>query len=160
MVFGKASGFAASTDLESLDDSGGFRIEGIDKNDKADFSVSSAGDVNGDGNDDIIIGAPEAATKKGESYVIFGGDFTGDSTISSGSGEDIVRNTHSLSRSLSESRANPLTPGNPPVLSISENRDLCLGTRSLIIPSRGTATDLITGHTGSDSDTDDDKQAY
>ncbi|QQS36631.1 MAG: FG-GAP repeat protein [Ignavibacteriales bacterium] len=36
------------------------------------FSVSSAGDVNGDGYDDIIVGAPFAQTN-GRAYVFFGG---------------------------------------------------------------------------------------
>lgn len=38
-------------------------------------SVSSAGDINGDGYDDIVIGAPTASynrTNAGTTYVIFG----------------------------------------------------------------------------------------
>ena len=36
-------------------------------------SVSSAGDVNGDGFDDIIIGAPGYSTNTGRAYIYFGG---------------------------------------------------------------------------------------
>ena len=36
-------------------------------------SVSSAGDVNGDGYDDIIIGAPAYSTNTGRAYIYFGG---------------------------------------------------------------------------------------
>ncbi|MBC7987214.1 MAG: FG-GAP repeat protein [Sphingomonadaceae bacterium] len=76
VVFGKAGGFAASFELASLDGSNGFHIEGIDEEDLCGYSVSSAGDVNGDGFDDILIGAPGGdpvgAYRAGESYIVFG----------------------------------------------------------------------------------------
>ena len=76
VVFGKRSGFAASMDLSTLDGSNGFRLDGIDANDRSGTSVSGAGDVNGDGVDDIIIGAlfadPGGDALAGESYVVFG----------------------------------------------------------------------------------------
>jgi FG-GAP-like repeat len=61
VVFGQASGFAANIDLSSLDGSTGFRLSG------AGFSVNSAGDVNGDGFADVIVG-----NSGGTSYVVFG----------------------------------------------------------------------------------------
>jgi hypothetical protein len=41
-------------------------------NDRSGYSVSSAGDVNGDGLDDLIVGAWDSETWTGESYVVFG----------------------------------------------------------------------------------------
>ena len=72
VIFGNAAGFDASLDLSALDGSNGFVINGIDQVDHSGRSVSSAGDVNGDGIDDIIIGASGADSATGESYVIFG----------------------------------------------------------------------------------------
>ncbi|HEU0116014.1 MAG TPA: hypothetical protein VFQ80_15110, partial [Thermomicrobiales bacterium] len=79
VVFGKASGFAAETDLAAVAaGTGGFVIHGQDASDDSGKSVSSAGDINGDGFDDLVIGAFHAdgpgntRDYAGDSYVIFG----------------------------------------------------------------------------------------
>jgi len=75
VVFGTNSGFSANLDLSSLNGSNGFQINGIAADDQSGFFVNSAGDVNGDGVDDVIIGAPNAdpqESNSGQSYVVFG----------------------------------------------------------------------------------------
>ncbi|MEQ1815185.1 MAG: hypothetical protein ABL861_01700 [Nitrosomonas sp.] len=76
VVFGKASGFSATMDLSSLDGSNGFRLDGETADDRSGYSVSTAGDVNGDGFDDVIVGAyradPNGNSAAGSSYVVFG----------------------------------------------------------------------------------------
>ena len=66
---------ATIIDLSTLG-SAGFLIRGDAGDDYTGFSVSDAGDVNGDGFADIIIGAPYgdegAETNAGDAYVIFG----------------------------------------------------------------------------------------
>ena len=77
VVFGTDAGFDTSLDLSSLDGSNGFVLNGIDVGDFSGRSVSGAGDVNGDGFDDLIIGAEGADPNNhssGESYVVFGTD--------------------------------------------------------------------------------------
>src|SRR4029079_16265043 len=67
--------FPPNCDLSSLDGSNGFQISGEALGDQRGVSVSSAGDVNGDGFDDVIVGAPNANThvdSSGASYVVFG----------------------------------------------------------------------------------------
>ena len=70
VVFGKSSGFSAGLDLSTLTGSNGFVLNGIDSDDDSGFSVSGAGDVNGDGFDDLIIGAYRASPN-GNGSVIY-----------------------------------------------------------------------------------------
>jgi hypothetical protein len=76
LVFGKATGFSASIDVSALNGVNGFSLEGIASADMAGFSVASAGDFNGDGFDDILVGAkfadPDNEINTGESYIVFG----------------------------------------------------------------------------------------
>ncbi len=60
VVFGGQDFSGGTFDLAALDGRNGFVINGINADDGSGSSVSSAGDVNGDGIDDIIIGAPGA----------------------------------------------------------------------------------------------------
>lgn len=61
VVFGSTNP-SSSVELSSLDSSNGFSLNGIDSQDFSGSSLSGAGDVNGDGIDDLIIGAKRAAT--------------------------------------------------------------------------------------------------
>ena len=56
-MFGKAAGFAPSSISRALDGTNGFRLDGDRCGRLERLSVASAGDVNGDGFDDLIIGA-------------------------------------------------------------------------------------------------------
>jgi len=81
VVFGNNSGVPASLELSTLNGDNGFVFNGIGPNDDGSgHSVSSAGDINGDGIDDIIIGAyfaePNGNAVAGESYVVFGKEST------------------------------------------------------------------------------------
>ncbi len=75
VVFGKANGTAVELSTVASG-TGGFVIHGIATEDYSGRSVASAGDVNGDGLDDVIIGAykadPGGVDQAGESYVVFG----------------------------------------------------------------------------------------
>ncbi|VVH60837.1 RTX toxins and related Ca2+-binding proteins, partial [uncultured Gammaproteobacteria bacterium] len=71
VVFGKKDNTAINLS-NIVSGIGGFVIKGESKGDYSGWSVSSAGDVNGDGLDDLIVGAYKAKSSAGKSYVIFG----------------------------------------------------------------------------------------
>ena len=74
--------FPAVFELSSIDGANGFVLSGTDIFDNSGNSVSSAGDVNGDGIDDLVISANYAdanGADSGQSYVVFGGAGVGSS---------------------------------------------------------------------------------
>ncbi len=73
VIFGQADDFAGNIDLAdtALDGTDGFAITGLPE--FADnLIVSSAGDINGDGIDDIAIGTADAGGTVGATYIVFG----------------------------------------------------------------------------------------
>jgi hypothetical protein len=82
VVFGGPSlGGTGAVDLSTLDGSNGFVLIGTEVDDFSGVAVSGAGDVNGDGYDDLLIGAPDADPnhrhRAGQAYVVFGGPGVG-----------------------------------------------------------------------------------
>ena len=75
VVFGSDQGWGATFDLAALNGTNGFRIDGDESGDTLGKSVSAAGDINGDGIDDLVVGATLAGTTgaySGAAYVVFG----------------------------------------------------------------------------------------
>ncbi|MEH2433433.1 MAG: hypothetical protein V7K25_04130, partial [Nostoc sp.] len=74
---GKNIGSSGSLNLSDLNGTNGLLINGIGSGNSTSTSVSNAGDINADGIDDVIIGAPFASRNDisgaGQSDVIFGG---------------------------------------------------------------------------------------
>ncbi|MBS0351420.1 MAG: FG-GAP repeat protein, partial [Proteobacteria bacterium] len=73
-----ASGLVA---LSGLNGSNGFKLDGETENDRSGYSVSTVGDINGDGVSDLLIGAYGHASGTGRSYVVFGGSGVGSSSL-------------------------------------------------------------------------------
>lgn len=78
LIYGSNSRVDANLDLDALDGSNGFVINGIDASDMAGISVSIPGDFNDDGFDDLLISAggadPNGNSNAGEVYLVYGSD--------------------------------------------------------------------------------------
>ena len=79
ILFGKSTGWTDGLgatipiDLTTLNGTDGFMLNnGSAFADRFGSSVSSAGDINGDGRDDLVISAPDADSLNGRTYVVFG----------------------------------------------------------------------------------------
>jgi len=80
VIYGGMSSKMSNIDLATtmLDPmSTGFWIKGNSAGDYFGFSVGKAGDVNKDGYDDVIIGAPVKDSNQGTAYVVYGADKSG-----------------------------------------------------------------------------------
>ena len=75
VIFGKDTGlngaFAGNIDVATLDGTNGFKMPAINAYDYAGSSVTNAGDINGDGIDDIAIGAMGADPNGSNSGAIY-----------------------------------------------------------------------------------------
>lgn len=83
VIYGR-TGTRGTLDLTGLATSDGFIIIGDDPNEQAGRAVSSAGDINGDGIGDILVGAPinsDPGAQGGVAYVIYGRSGTSRASI-------------------------------------------------------------------------------
>jgi glycosylphosphatidylinositol phospholipase D len=75
VVFGTTDGFPAVLSVADLDGTNGLVLNGVAAGDFAGISVASAGDLNADGVDDLVVGAYAAdpnGASSGQTYVVFG----------------------------------------------------------------------------------------
>lgn len=78
LIFGAANGFAADIDLRTLDGEDGLRLFSSNSTERLEMVIGGSGDFNGDGFDDIVLGAgtgkAAGTAELGQVSVIFGTD--------------------------------------------------------------------------------------
>ena len=76
VIFGQKGGFSGSVNVPELNGTTGFVIAGLNAEERSGIALTATGDINGDGNKDIVIGAPAATVgdqiNAGKTYVILG----------------------------------------------------------------------------------------
>jgi hypothetical protein len=116
------------------------RLGGETANDTAGWSVANAGDVNGDGVDDLIVGAPRANTtgpNAGAAYIVYGPAEPGNVSLSDadltlrGEKRNDLAGYSAASRDATESGVVVGAPGTPVT---TATRLIRLPTRLLIRP--------------------------
>ena len=98
VVYGGAGGFGALLDLSAPDTDHVLRIDGEGTETHTGSTVDSAGDINGDGLADILIGVNPLFIGYAQSlggYVIYGDTRSQDSTVRGDSGDNILTGTSS-----------------------------------------------------------------
>ena len=150
VVFGKATGFGAAVDLVNIAaGTGGFVIFGQDDGDQSGRSVASAGDLNGDGFDDLIVGARygaaanNAKSNAGDSYVIFGRDFSGTVTHQGSASADTLNGSASADAMIGGLGDDTLTGGG--------GADVIRGGAGEDFLTGGSGADRIDGGSGRDT---------
>jgi len=76
VIFGQKGGFSGSVNVPELNGTTGFVIAGLSPEERFGIALSATGDINGDGNKDLVIGAPGATVgdqiNAGKTYIVFG----------------------------------------------------------------------------------------
>ncbi len=72
VIFGSRSAWPASLNVSTLNGTNGFQLKGAATGDSLGYAVA-AGDVDGDGIADIVVGAPNHGTNTGAVYTVYGG---------------------------------------------------------------------------------------
>ncbi len=154
VVYGRAGGVAGPVNLNWLADEQGFRILGAESGDRTGESVSAAGDVNGDGFADLLVGAltadPGGVSNLGRAYVVFG---FGQAITFTGTAADETRNGGPLGDVMNGQGGNDSLAGlgGSDTLLGGAGNDSLAGGASADLLDGGEGNDILDGGAGADT---------
>jgi hypothetical protein len=94
LIFGRPGGFPASLDLNSLDGTSGYWIDGVEIGDGTGAYATGAGDLNHDGVPDLALGAhaldTAAGVDAGAVFVVYGGTHLAALDLADGAQDGII----------------------------------------------------------------------
>lgn len=155
VVFGAADSFPAAIELANLNGFNGFALSGVMKQGFSGGSVSAAGDVNGDGHEDIVIGdrrvEVDGGRLTGQSYVVLGGPMVG-SPITGTDGDDTLKGTD-LGESIKGLGGKDLIrgKGGPDTIFGNQGNDRLYGGKGADVIDGGRGADFMQGGRGNDT---------
>ena len=150
IIYGGAALAGSTLNLSTpLTPAQGLYIRGPVTGDQAGFSVASAGDVNGDGFDDLLIGAPlndSGATDAGTAYLIYGSSAYGGVAAVSVAAFNTAGNTAAAEKVIGTSGNDTLTGSG-----IGSGDAVSTGAGNDVIVTNATTFLRIDGGTGTDT---------
>lgn len=145
IIYGRKGGWGASFDPSTITSATGLVIHAGHDSANLGTTLSGAGDINGDGYDDVMVGAPHDNAYAGVAYIIYGGPppKPKGETYTGGAGNDIHNGT------AGDDTLSGL--GGNDVLSGLDGNDTINGNDGNDILNGGAGDDLLSGGTGNDT---------
>jgi hypothetical protein len=72
VMYGGVNGFRSIPRVDQMESYQGYSVSGINEGDYLGWSISGAGDINDDGIQDFLIGAPFSSNDAGEAFIVYG----------------------------------------------------------------------------------------
>jgi len=135
VIFGRDGGLGPILNLAALDGNNGFSLDGYDLMGLSGTSVASAQDIDGNGFSDLLLGAPNTnegpnetgGAGAGESYLVFGDDWTGAVTGPGTAGNDTLSGSTASDDILVGGQGNDVLRGMGLFGDGTDDRDVLLG---------------------------------
>ncbi len=145
IIYGRNGGWGASFDPSTITSATGLVIHAVRASANFGLTLSGAGDVNGDGYDDLMIGSSHDNNYSGSAYIVYGGP------AGKPKGETFTGTSGNDNHSGTAGDDTLTGMGGNDVLSGLDGNDTINGNDGNDILNGGAGDDLLSGGTGNDT---------